>query len=137
MDALRRESWIGAAVLVGLTYFIVGRAFAIPADHVQAWRLAAWFVSAAVYGTHIAYEHFRLRNPPRVTAIHAAVAVAIGACALAFAAMIHSLSTTSSIRPVWFLMLVLWPAITAIPAFLVALVSAVVLSRLPRRAEVP
>jgi hypothetical protein len=99
------------------------------------WRLAAWLVSGAAYAAHIWYEHFRLRNGPRSTALHAAVAVAIGAIALALAGMIRSVSTTSTLRPAWLLALVLWPAITALPAFLVALVVAALLARLPRSAD--
>jgi hypothetical protein len=66
--------------------------------------------------------------------LHAAIAVAIGAFALALAGMIHSMSAGSSTRPAWLLALVLWPAFTAIPAFLVALMAAAVLARLPRNA---
>jgi hypothetical protein len=64
--------------------------------------------------------------------LHAAIAVAIGAFALALAGMLHSGWAASSIRPAWLLALVLWPAFTAIPAFLVALMAAAVLARLPR-----
>ena len=101
----------------------------LPADHVQAWRLTAWVFSLAAYTAHIWYEHFRLRNAPRSTALHAAVAVAIGAIGLALAGMIHSLSTGAALRPAWLLALVLWPAITAVPAFLVAFAVAAVLGR--------
>src|SRR5450759_888224 len=33
--------------------------FALPADHVHAWRLAAWMVSGVAYAAHIGYEHFK------------------------------------------------------------------------------
>jgi hypothetical protein len=49
--------------------------------------------------------------------------------------MIHSLSTASPFHPGWFLALAIWPAVTAIPAFLVALAAAAVLARLPRSAD--
>lgn len=135
LDASRRQPWIRAALLVGLVYFLIGRIFAVPGDHARAWRLAAWIVCAVAYAAHIWYEHFRLRNSPRVTALHVAVAVAIGAFALAAAGMIHSLSAASTIRPVWLLALVAWPAFTGVPAFLGALVAAAVLSRLPHSAD--
>lgn len=135
MDASRRQPWLRAALLVGVAYFLIGRGFTLPADHVQVWRLAAWIVSGVAYAMHIGYEHFRLRNSPRLAALHVAVAVAIGALALAVAGMIHSLSTTSAIRPVWLLALVIWPAVTAIPAFLVAFAAGAVLRRLPQRAD--
>ncbi len=92
-------------------------------------------VSGGAYAVHIGYEHFRLRNSPRVTALHVAVAVAIGAFALAVAGMIHSLSTASGMRPAWLLALVIWPAVTAVPAFLGALIAGAVLARLPRSAD--
>lgn len=117
------------ALLVGAVYFLIGKLFALPGEHAHAWRIAAWLVSAVVYAAHIGFEHFRLRNSPRVTAAHVALAVAIGAMALAFAGMIHSLSRSSTIRPVWFLALVIWPVATALPAFLGALVAAAVLPR--------
>ena len=125
---------VRVVLLVGVVYLVVGRLFAAPTNHAHAWRLAAWAVSAAAYAAHIWYEHFRLRNSPRVVAFHAALAVAIGAFALAAAGMIHSLSTTSTIRPAWLLALVAWPAVTAVPAFLCALVIGTVLARLPRTA---
>jgi hypothetical protein len=76
-----------------------------------------------------------LRHSPRTTAIHTAVGVAIGAFALAVAGALHSLSTTSGIRPLWLLALVLWPAFTAVPAFVVALVAGKVLARLSRHPD--
>jgi hypothetical protein len=136
MDASRHRPWIRAALLFGVAYFLVGRVFALPAGDARLWRLAAWMVSGAAFAAHVGYEHFRLRHPPRLVASHAAAAVAIGAIALAVAGMIHSLSATSTIRLSWLLALVAWPAITAVPAFLVALAAAALLARLPRRANV-
>ena len=135
MDASSRQPWIRAALLVGAVYFLIGKVFALPANHVHVWRLAAWIVSGGAYAAHIGYEHFRLRNSPRLAALHVALAVAIGAIALAVAGMIHSLSTASAIRPVWLLALVIWPAVTAVPAFLGALVAGAMLRRLPRSAD--
>jgi len=135
VDASDRRPWVRAAILLGLAYFVVGRVFALPANDVQLWRLAAWLVSGVVYAAHIGYEHFRLHNSPRLAAVHVAMAVAIGGFALAIGGMIHSLSTTSTIRPAWLLALVIWPAVTAIPAFLGALVAGAMLARLPRNAD--
>lgn len=116
------------APLIGLWYFLVGRLFAVPVTHVQVWRLAAWVVSGVAFLMHTCYEHFRLSNHPRLLAWHAAVAVAIGALLLAVAGMIRSLWTTSEMRPAWLVALLLWPAFTAIPAFLVSLLVAAVLT---------
>ena len=102
----------------------------MPADHLRAWRLAAWLVSAVAYAAHIGYEHFKLRSPLRSLALHVALGVAVGALGLAVAGMIHSLAATSTLRPTWLLALVAWPAITAIPAYLGALIAGQVLARL-------
>ena len=41
MDSSDRGSWIRAALLVGVGYGLIGKLFALPATHVQAWRLAS------------------------------------------------------------------------------------------------
>ena len=131
MGESHRQSWVGAAVLSGIGYNLVGLVFAIPATHVLAWRLAAWFVSAAGFAAHIAYERFRLRHSPGPAALHVACAVALGAFGLAVGANIHSLTiaSTTQHRRLLLLALVIWPVMTALPAFLVALVTNVVLAR--------
>src|SRR5437868_4269833 len=123
--------WVRAVVLLGIAYAAVGIVFAIPATHVQAWRMAAWVVSAAGYAAHIAYERIRWQNSPGVAALHVAFAVAVGAFGLAISANIHSLSTgsTSQHRQLLLLSLGIWPVIAALPAFLVALGINVVLVR--------
>jgi hypothetical protein len=135
LDASRRQAWVRATLLLGVVYFLIGRVFPVPANHVRAWRLAAWAVSGAAYAAHIGYEHFKLRHLPRSTALHAALSVALGAFTLAAAGALHSLSAASAIRPSWLLALVIWPAVTAVPAFVIALVAAVVLARLRRSAD--
>ena len=126
-----RQSWVRTAVLLGIGYALVGIVFAVPATHVQAWRLAAWVVSAVGYAAHIAYERFRLQNPPGSASLHVAFAVALGAFGLAIGANIHSMSVGSSNqhRQLLLLSLGIWPIITALPAFLVALGTNVVLAR--------
>lgn len=132
MDAPRSHTWVPAALLFGAAYFLIGRLFTLPADHVRLWRLAAWIASGGVYAAHIWYEHFRLRSPARSTALHIAVAVAIGGFTLAVAGMIHSLATTSAIRPTWLLALVIFPAVTAVPAYVGALVAVAMIRRILR-----
>jgi len=131
MDVSGRKLWIRAVILVGVVYSVVGVVFALPSSHVRGWRLAAWVVSAVVAAAHIGYEHFRLNNSARATALHASMAVALGAFLLAFAATVHALMIPSQ-APYWrfLLALVLWPIITALPAFLGALAVAAVLARL-------
>ena len=91
-----RQSWVRTAVFLGIGYALVGIVFAVPVTHVQAWRLAAWVVSAIGYAAHIAYERFRLQNSPGSAALHVAFAVALGAFGLAVGANIHSLSAGST-----------------------------------------
>jgi hypothetical protein len=131
MNKSPRPLWLRVAVLLGIVYAVVGILFARPTTHVQAWRLSAWVVSAIGYAAHIAYERFRLQNSPGSAALHVAFAVAIGAFGLAVGANIHSLFAGSSDQQRQLLLLALgiWPLITAIPAFLVALFISVVLRR--------
>lgn len=118
-----RRTWVLAVVLVGIGYALVGIVFAVPTSHVRAWRLAAWAVSAVGFAAHIAYERLRLRSSPVSAALHVALAAALGAFGLAVGANIHSLSVGSGDRhrQLLLLSLAIWPVITAVPAFLVAL----------------
>ncbi len=130
-----RQPWARAVLLVGVLYAFTGILFALPATHVQVWRLAAWVVSALAFAAHIAYERFRLQDPPRSAAMRVAAAVALGAFGLAVGANINSLSaeSTNQHRQLLLLSLAIWPVITALPAFLVALALNSVLARaLPR-----
>ena len=139
MDASSRRPWLRAVIFAGVVYFAVGFVSAALDPSVSdrarfMWRLAAWVVSAAVYAAHIGYEHFRLGSSPRATALHAALAVAVGAFLLAVAATVHA-GTVPSHAPYrqYLLALVVWPLVTAVPAFLVALAVAAVLARLPAK----
>src|SRR5262245_34701305 len=125
------QSWVRAAVFLGIGYALVGIVFAVPATHVQAWRLAAWVVSVSGYAAHLAYERFRLQNSPGSAALHVAFAVALGAFGLAVGANIHSLFAGSTQhRQLLHLSLGIWPVITALPAFVVAFGINMVLARL-------
>jgi len=130
----RLPSWVRAVAIIGIGYALVGILFAIPATHAQAWRLAAWGVSAMAFGAHLAYERFRLKTSPAPAALHIALAVALGAFGLAAGATIHSLVIGATARHTQLLLLSLgiWPVITAVPAFLVALGSSVALARVFR-----
>lgn len=134
MDPSTRHPWIGAAILVGIVYTLVGILFGLPATHVQAWRLAAWAASAITYAAHIWYERFRLRSSPGSAALHVALAAALAALGLAVRANLHSLSTGSAgeHRQLLLLSLAIWPLMTAFPAFLVALGINAVLARVYR-----
>jgi phosphoglycerol transferase MdoB-like AlkP superfamily enzyme len=119
--------WLAAVILFGIVYLVVGVAFPNPSAPSEAqfmWRLAAWLICGVAFAIHIAYERIGLRNSPRTTALHVAMAVALGAFGLAVAANIHSLTGGIGNRRLLGLALVLWPIMTAVPAFLVALVAA-------------
>ncbi len=126
-------------VLVAIAYVAIGVGFGALAqsadgDQVRLWRLAAWVASAAVAAVQIWYEHYRMGSSPRPTALHAAGAVALGAFGIALAANIHWLFAARHGQHLPLLALVAWPVITAVPAFLGALVAAAVLDRFSRRA---
>jgi hypothetical protein len=91
-------------------------------------------ISGVAFTFHIAYEHFRMRSAPVVTAWHVAIAVGLGALALAIKANIHGYRAGSGNKPLLAFALVAWPAVTAIPAFLLALFTTAALTpRLRKR----
>lgn len=125
MNTPDNKRWLWALIFFGTVYLVVGITFAE-----LGWRLPAWLVSAAAFAAHIGYEHFRLRNSPRPAAFHASAAAALGAFGLAVAANIHELWTNpGNHRPLLLLALVLWPVLTVLPAFMVALAAAARLAR--------
>jgi hypothetical protein len=137
VHASRHHLWLRALIL-GLAYSVVGIVFgalagaAVSEQARTFWRLAAWVISGSIYATQIAYEHFRLHNSPGSIVLHIAMAVAIGAFGLAVAATVHALSI-EQFRPRYLIALIAWPAITAVPAVLVALPIIAVLARVSRR----
>lgn len=139
MDHSSRQRWLSIALLAGVLYLAVGMASAALAgaaasDQMQFfWRLSAFGISGVVFAAHIAYEQFRLGNTTRPTAWHVSLAVAVGAFGLALMANIHDLRSASGYRPRMLIALVAWPLLTAVPAFIVALIIAAVLG-MKRRA---
>jgi hypothetical protein len=133
MSAPGQHSSFPTTILIGVLYSVIGIVFALPSSQVRMWRLAAWAISAALYGVHTGYEHFRLRNSPPTTALHAALAVAVGAFGLAIAANVHEVLVAPSYRRRLAIALVAWPVLTALPAFIVALVTAYGLTLTRRR----
>lgn len=121
-----QRQWLFGSLVVGIAYAAIGILLALPTTHTREWRLTAWLLSAILYAAHIGYEQIKLRNSSRSTAIHVASAVAIGAFGLAVSAFIHSLFAPPNYsRWRFVLALILWPLITALPAFIVALVISV------------
>jgi len=128
------------ALFFATVYPVVGVGFAAIGNPsgsrtiVVAWRLAAWLVSGAAFAAHLAYELFRLRNPPVRAALHVSAAVALGAFVLAVWVNVHAHGRASSHQsPLAPLALVVFPAVTGAPAFVVALAAAAVLARTGRR----
>ena len=125
--------WFAWTLLAGALYLIIGVGFAqLSVPSVFFWRLAAWMASAVVYAAHIGYEHFRIRSTPHSTALHVAIGAAIGAFGLAAAAIVHSLLTGTGNLRLLRIALLVWPLITGVPAYVVALVLTAVLARVPR-----
>ena len=131
MDGSLRRGWVPAVILLGLGYALVGILFAVPSSHARAWRLAAWIVSAVGFAGHVAFERVRLGNSARSSALHVALAVALGAFGLAVGANLHALAsgTSGTHRHLLLLALGIWPVLTALPAFLVALAAGAILPR--------
>jgi hypothetical protein len=133
---LRFKRWLWLAILVGVVYIAVGIGFAALAKGAASaqmqftWRLAAWVVSAVAFAIHILYEQFRLRSSPTATALHAALAAALGAFGLAVAANVHRhfVPTSDEHARAVTLAMVIWPMITALPAFVVALAAAAIVA---------
>ena len=123
-------------LLFGVVYLVVGVGFPNPPASNQMqfmWRLAAWMICAAAFAIHIGLEHVRFRNPPARTALHAALSVALGALGLAAAANVHARTAGSGNKHLLALALVIWPIMTGVPAFLVALAAAAGLGRVRAR----
>ena len=137
MDPSNSRRWLGAVLLAGAVYCFAGLAFGALATQAGSpqvrvmWRLAAWLVSAGAFASHIWLEHGRFQSSPQITALHTSLAVALGAFGLPIGASIHALTASSSPHfPA--LMLLVWPAVTAVPAFVVALAATTGLAWLRR-----
>ncbi len=137
MDDPGHKRWLPAVLLLGVVYLAAGTVFGALAGSSASnpmrvtWRLAAWVISAAAFACHIACEHFRLHNSPVVTALRVSLAAALGAFGLAVAAGVHAVhaQTTSSHQRRLAMALIIWPILTAVPAFVVALAAAFGLAR--------
>jgi hypothetical protein len=129
MSQPANPQWFRMTLLFAIVYALVGITFAALAGS-SVPRLAAWFVSAATFAIHLGYEHFRLRSSPARAALHAAVAVALGAFALAVWVNVHSYRAASGHRsPLMPLALVAFPVVTGVPAFVVGLIAVSILAR--------
>ena len=130
------QRWLPAALLAAVIYTAVGIGFAFldsfagPA-RVRFWRLAAWVVSAIVFGVHLVYEQ-RSNPSPLRTASHVSIGAALGAFLLAVWIRAHGRlvdAPQSSLAP---LALILFPLLAGLPAFVIALVAAGLAGKLRR-----
>ncbi len=128
-----------AVVFLSVGYFVVGIVFGEIAGQatshrvVVAWRWAAWIISVLAFGAHIVFEQVQLRSSPRITALHVSSAAGVGAFGLAVAANIHAQAVSAGQRSLLLaLSLGIWPVMTALPAFFVALVAAILFARVRR-----
>jgi vacuolar-type H+-ATPase subunit I/STV1 len=133
MDESRQQRWRRTVILLGVVYLVVGLTFGalagVSSNRMRVtWRFVAWLISAAAFAAHIGHEHLRLRNSPVTIAVHASLAVGLGAFGLAVAANIHAQGSGSSHQRALALALVAWPVLTAVPAFVVALGAAALLT---------
>ena len=123
-------------ILLGVVYMTIGIATAALAGAagssagVTGWRLTAWILSAAVFLWHIVVSRPRHGDSAVHSATRVALAVALGACLLAIAGPVRSHWGEPHPGRLLLLAVVLWPVITGLPAFLVALVAEHLLGRL-------
>jgi hypothetical protein len=132
MNTSGKHQWLGAVLLFGMVYLVVGVAFPNPSASNKLqfiWRLGAWVTAALVFGIHIGLEQLAFRSSPYRTALHVSASVSLGAFALAAAASIHALRAGAGNQRLLALALVIWPVITGVPAFVVALVAALEFSK--------
>jgi len=129
MDESNRRRWFLMVMVLGAVYFVVGIAFAALAGGSgsssmrETWNRLGFLASAIAFALHIGYEHLRLRSSPLKVALHVSAAVALGASALAVRVNVNGLRMGASNQGLRAFALVAWPAITAVPAFVVALVA--------------
>ena len=120
-------------LLLAALYFVFGVGFALLARWSASdagrvtWNRLGFLISALAFAFHIAYEHLRRRSSPLTTAWHVSIAVALGAFALAVKANVHGYTSGSAKTRLLAFALVAWPLITGVPAFVVALVTEVIL----------
>jgi len=116
-------------LLVGAIYCAIGIGFSSFAARsssqrmVVAWNVASFVVSLVVFAVHISYDYFGLRNRPLIVAWHTSLAVALGSFLLAVSANINSFRVANSQHGLLAIALVVWPLMTGIPAFVVALIA--------------
>ena len=139
METSRRMRWLRTVIPFGVAYLVVGivtAQLAGSAASIQArtaWRLVAWGVSVLLFASQLVAERIRFNNATLRSALHTSAAVALGALALAAAGPVRSHWGTDTQQRA-LMALLLWPVLTGLPSFLVALGAGAVLDRVLGRA---
>jgi len=121
-------------VVIGMVTTILSRSSTSPAGGVR-WRLAAWAVSFAIFGAHILISRHQPGRSVRQAAGQVAIAVAAATCVLALAGPVRSHWGQPHATRIALLSVVLWPVLTGIPSYVVALVAGLVLDRVTGAAD--
>jgi uncharacterized protein (DUF486 family) len=134
-----KRRWLWTILIIGAIYCIDGIIFGKFAgwskSHTMVfiWRLAAWLTCALLFAGHIWYEYFRYSNSPSKTALYTSSAAAVGAFGLAVAANIHAQFVTSANQILLALSLILWPILTALPAYIFVFVITSIIQHFHKR----
>lgn len=140
MESSGRRRWLRTVIPFGAAYVVVGivtAELAGSAGSSQArtvWRLAAWGVSLLLFGSQLGVERIRFSNTTLRSALHTSAAVALAALALAAAGPVRTHWGTDSQQRA-LMALLLWPVLTGLPSFLVALGAGAALGRVLGRAQ--
>jgi hypothetical protein len=116
-----------ALVIAALAYPLIGIGLAAIGNF--ASRLAAWLLCGAVLVLHVAHERLRAAASPARAAARAAAAVAVGGLLLAGWVLVHGHVTGAHQSRLAPLALVVFPVVTAAPAFAVGWLLALALGR--------
>lgn len=125
---------VQAVLIASVAYGAVGLATAMLSGAAsspgvaQVWRLTAWLLSFVIFAGHIAIARGGNKSRARA-AMDVALAVALGALVVAFLGPVRSHWGDPQRIKVALLSVVLWPVLTGLPAFAVALFAGVVLDR--------
>jgi len=139
MKETHGRRWLWTILIIGAIYCIDGIVFGKFAEWSEShtmvfiWRLTSWLTCALLFAGHIWYEYFRNSNSPRKTALYTSSAVAVGAFGLAVAANIHAQFVTSANQLLLALSLIIWPILTAVPAFIIVFVLTSIIQHFHKR----
>jgi hypothetical protein len=134
-ETTSQDRWLPAVILVALGYVLVGYCTTLFADSAATdlmrnmWRRAAFLVSGFVFVLHFWYDFYRRHHPPRATALHASLSVALAAFILAVQANVHAWVTGTGNTTMLAIALLVWPTMTGIPAYLVGRAVGALLAR--------